>query len=748
MIVISCLFGTTISSIENIRNETPLIDYDYTSNALYRFENKMIVSTRHKIEEYEILPQGYLHRHSIYEKKISRGGYIDGNLYYDFDPISTQGVVRIIVFNLDHTPMEVIATFDLYMNNGSRIDVLFTDHHIIVTDSQNSRVVLINKTTFEIDGYIEGFLDILTHRSIALSGTKLIKYDIIGEAGNLEMILSFSDFAYCYETNDYRYEEKSELQIPQNIQAIIDIVIIDNVAILSCWGGVILIDIHDIENPTIVHQILNDKQICTALFNEDYIFASTTDGDLLVYDINDYSLVYSDTGISVYRNSMHLMMPYLYMNKGNGLKLYDVSDGIVEIAYYGIDSRITSISLSEEDMHYSFVNNHDRYLEGIYRYYFYSAVEDEMVCSYESENLIFSYFAIREDTLSAIVLDTNTNYCYLNTYHISDRQLRLQHSIFIATYPYISPYYFHQINNKYYVQNFPPWSVAVYELNNTGFVLLGTYPGRMPSHFSNISQEYILNYNNGRILVRDINDYTNILLNQPVINSPNSQLFHYDANVFLLHDFGSFQTFTQSTYAYSFDTTAPSTSLIYQGNTWMNTFNKVMAIHDGDTTNVGFYTITNNQVNRIGEIADPSQQHSRYFLFPARNKIVRFSPSSIKTYDFDYTVNNIDITIPTYQPQLLGNYPNPFNAETTIYFSIGLPPSVREDKGGVNVRLDIYNIKGQRITTLIDDVYKPGTYNVVWKGVDASDRPVSSGIYFYRMRTDDYTSVKRMMLVK
>ena len=111
-------------------------------------------------------------------------------------------------------------------------------------------------------------------------------------------------------------------------------------------------------------------------------------------------------------------------------------------------------------------------------------------------------------------------------------------------------------------------------------------------------------------------------------------------------------------------------------------------------------------------------------------------------------VSETEIILPEYTTELKGNYPNPFNPETTIQFTVGAPPSVRGDKGGVNVRIEIYNIKGQKLTTLIDEVHKPGIHNVTWKGTDSSGRPVSSGIYFYRMSTDEYSSVKRMMLVK
>ncbi|MCL1827503.1 MAG: T9SS type A sorting domain-containing protein, partial [Candidatus Cloacimonetes bacterium] len=91
------------------------------------------------------------------------------------------------------------------------------------------------------------------------------------------------------------------------------------------------------------------------------------------------------------------------------------------------------------------------------------------------------------------------------------------------------------------------------------------------------------------------------------------------------------------------------------------------------------------------------------------------------------------------QSKLTGNYPNPFNPETTISF-------YTVEKG--IVRLEIYNIKGQKIKTLTDEFYEAGEHKVVWNGVDENDKAVSSGIYFSRLTGDGFTSVMKMVLMK
>jgi flagellar hook assembly protein FlgD len=85
------------------------------------------------------------------------------------------------------------------------------------------------------------------------------------------------------------------------------------------------------------------------------------------------------------------------------------------------------------------------------------------------------------------------------------------------------------------------------------------------------------------------------------------------------------------------------------------------------------------------------------------------------------------------------NYPNPFNPSTTISYQIPQTGSIR---------IDIFNIKGQKIRTLINELKHPGKHSVVWNGTDQSGRQVASGIYYYRIVTDHNSSTKKMLLLK
>ncbi len=88
---------------------------------------------------------------------------------------------------------------------------------------------------------------------------------------------------------------------------------------------------------------------------------------------------------------------------------------------------------------------------------------------------------------------------------------------------------------------------------------------------------------------------------------------------------------------------------------------------------------------------------------------------------------------------LENNYPNPFNPETTFAFSIAEP-------GKVSLR--VYNVRGQLVKTLTNDRLDAGRHTITWNGTANTGKPVSSGIYFYRLETDNYTKTRKALLLK
>ncbi len=91
------------------------------------------------------------------------------------------------------------------------------------------------------------------------------------------------------------------------------------------------------------------------------------------------------------------------------------------------------------------------------------------------------------------------------------------------------------------------------------------------------------------------------------------------------------------------------------------------------------------------------------------------------------------------ETKLGDNYPNPFNPATTINFSLQSPG---------DVTLEVFNIMGQKVKTVLNGQLNAGHHQAVWHGTDESGSSVASGTYFYKLTTGGFTDTRKMILVK
>ncbi len=102
--------------------------------------------------------------------------------------------------------------------------------------------------------------------------------------------------------------------------------------------------------------------------------------------------------------------------------------------------------------------------------------------------------------------------------------------------------------------------------------------------------------------------------------------------------------------------------------------------------------------------------------------------------------SNDNFSLLPLKPVLFNNYPNPFNPTTKISFSI---------PNDSKVNLSVYNIKGQKVRTLIHDDIEKGKHEIVWNSKDNNGKRTSSGVYFYKLEVNGKTKgIKKMLLLK
>jgi FlgD Ig-like domain len=104
-----------------------------------------------------------------------------------------------------------------------------------------------------------------------------------------------------------------------------------------------------------------------------------------------------------------------------------------------------------------------------------------------------------------------------------------------------------------------------------------------------------------------------------------------------------------------------------------------------------------------------------------------------------YFSNTRDVRTPLRNTTALWASPNPFNPLTVVHYSVPQPG---------HVRLDIYDARGARVTTLVDREHHAGSFTAAWRGVDDAGQPVSSGVYFARLTTPGTVSNTKLVLVK
>ncbi|HPY96414.1 MAG TPA: carboxypeptidase regulatory-like domain-containing protein [Candidatus Cloacimonadota bacterium] len=180
----------------------------------------------------------------------------------------------------------------------------------------------------------------------------------------------------------------------------------------------------------------------------------------------------------------------------------------------------------------------------------------------------------------------------------------------------------------------------------------------------------------------------------------------------------------------------------------------ITAIEGTVTLNFGNADIS-NVLLQIGEYnLSPNEQGYYYLELPAGTYSITASlPGYYDTFienvvivEGEITQQDIELEVivatDTEMPSLqtkINNYPNPFNPNTTISFNIA------EDS---NVRLDIYNAKGQLIKNIKDEFMRKGAYNVQWNGIGEDGKPSPSGIYLVRLLSKNKALSHKMLMLK
>ncbi len=156
----------------------------------------------------------------------------------------------------------------------------------------------------------------------------------------------------------------------------------------------------------------------------------------------------------------------------------------------------------------------------------------------------------------------------------------------------------------------------------------------------------------------------------------------------------------------------------------------------------------NNNWQKIGFIKGAGNSTSnKIYSFEDKNlnnlSVIKYRLKQVDldgTYKYSKTIEVSINNLPT-EFKLAQNYPNPFNPITIIKYSIPAPPNL--PKREALVQLKVYDIIGNEVATLVNETKVPGNYEINFNGSN-----LASGVYFYKLVSNDFVSVKKMLLLK
>jgi hypothetical protein len=154
--------------------------------------------------------------------------------------------------------------------------------------------------------------------------------------------------------------------------------------------------------------------------------------------------------------------------------------------------------------------------------------------------------------------------------------------------------------------------------------------------------------------------------------------------------------------------------------------NKLQVIDDSTAKLHFFFTDDYYYGSNIQPVVLPSMN-----MYAALSIDMTFIPQDNDSFE--------DVVLQTNPIKLISNYPNPFNPSTTIQFELA---------EANEVSLEIFNIKGQKVKTMSNGFLPIGLHKRIWDGKDDNNQPVSSGVYFYKLRSSKYSAYRKMILMK
>jgi len=748
--VLTSLFAIQIEHITDITNGEMLYDYDRYAGAITGFEDRVIMNNLYSIEEFEILEDGTLNRIAYFEAYQS-SPYLhiyQDRLYIYNSRFDINHIPHYFfrVFDLTQKPMIEIAEFETpEVLTGYVPSVNFQGSYMYISFmgwEQYHITAKYNLETFTFEGFVNP----------ALGGSWVMIYG----ATLLNMYTSPNGY-YMLRF----FEFVNDQMIPLN-DFVLPVHTSDGVSgfylqngsnfVFSLYDGAVVVDFSDVLNPIIVADIRHNNQqesIYATSFTGEYIVMSTGGWKLWVYQRNEdgqYTLKGTkDSGNDIAgQRSLYVKDNLIFNQAGIDFRVFDLSTPDIDEVYrYGKSNMAIAYNYTSQQDEFYYL-----WLDWVtFSYDIYSILDNELVVSIPNEDqndntwqLIVYKFLIEDDKLYVLLSREMGLVCRFEIYDIIGNQANRVNSVVL---PHRSMNFI-KTANRVFFETYTQDNVDVYSIEDNLLFSLGSLPVGLESRNSRHADDFIITHSGNNVHFRESIDHDNIFFSASFPYGI-GEVSYIDSRYLLVMPYTEADQKTAHIYEYSLVDnsitlfhTFPESLMNFN----VNSFDGIITRNAYHEATSEYYTILNGELVRIGELGgNDNRMVWKTYFYPARGKMVQVAWSGIWVYDFEYEeyVSDSDIAVPAGVAALRGNYPNPFNPSTTISFSLG---------SAERVVIDVYNVRGQRVRSLVDGVYGAGEHSVVWNGCDDLGRGVGSGVYFYRMISGDYSGVKKMLLLK
>jgi len=324
----------------------------------------------------------------------------------------------------------------------------------------------------------------------------------------------------------------------------------------------------------------------------------------------------------------------------------------------------------------------------------------------------------------------------------------LQDTTVLTNYDNNDGFFFDQ-NTGYVVGRYggssPNYNYAIYKTTNGGSTWSQTTGAKelMSIHFGNTTNGVAVG-KGGNILYTIDGGSTWTAATSPAPSQWNHVRFVTSTKVLAISDTGKLIVSTDAGKTWALHSQTPTTYSAYN-------FNK---IYVKDAQNIyicgyrskpvlrGTLIYSNDGGNTFTDLSDTTvfQNNLVDFTIDPAGNMWAISPSASAIYSTKQVtgISEISYNLPE-SYELMQNYPNPFNPTTTIEWKMN-------QKGKVEIK--VFDVLGKEIKSLVNEIKDAGTYKVTWDGTNNNGKTVSTGIYYYMLKSNNFVDVKKMVLLK